>query len=127
MNKLLKNNKDGFTLLEVLFSIVILSVGLLGLAAMQMTAIKGNTYGNKLSIATELIENQMEAFRNTPFDQIDDITLAPVAGYEYYQREAVVQDNTPLADAKTITVTVKWTDTNGPKTHEISVKTIMTN
>jgi len=36
-------NEKGFTLLEVIVAISVLTIGLLGVASMQVSAIKGNT------------------------------------------------------------------------------------
>lgn len=38
----LENNSNGFTLVEVLVALVILSIGLLGVAGMQISSMKGN-------------------------------------------------------------------------------------
>ncbi len=56
-------NEKGFTLLEVLISVAILSVGLLGIAVMQDAAIQGTVFGSKMSVGTNLADEMMERIR----------------------------------------------------------------
>lgn len=58
------NIQKGFSLLEVLISVVVLSIGLLGIAALQMNAIRYNHAAQLRSIAISQIGNivdRMEA------------------------------------------------------------------
>ena len=50
----------GFTLLEVLIALSILSIGLLTLAEMTTYVIRGNTLGSKITRATVLAEDKLE-------------------------------------------------------------------
>jgi prepilin-type N-terminal cleavage/methylation domain-containing protein len=60
----------GFSLIEVLISLVILAVGLLGLALFQTTAIKGNAIASKWTVATELAQDRLERFRHVGWASI---------------------------------------------------------
>jgi prepilin-type N-terminal cleavage/methylation domain-containing protein len=62
--------KEGFSLIEVLVALVILAVGLLGLALFQTTAIKGNAIASKWTVATELAQDRLERFRHVGWDNI---------------------------------------------------------
>lgn len=60
----------GFSLIEVLVSLAILAVGLLGLALFQTTAIKGNVIASKWTVATELAQDRLERFRHVDWASI---------------------------------------------------------
>jgi len=60
-------NKKGLTLIEVLIAIVILAVGLLGVAVLQYMAIGGNAFGREMQIATKLGQELLEVTRSTSF------------------------------------------------------------
>lgn len=58
----------GFTLLEVLIALAILSVGLLALAQMQIAAINGNLSASKMTIATTLAQDKIEELKGLDYD-----------------------------------------------------------
>lgn len=123
--------KDGFSLIEVLISLTILAVGLLGLALLQTTAVKGNEIANKSTVATELAQDTLERFRRVAWanvlSQADtaafNATQTPiyaslpasagdsvtVRGTTYY-RIWRVDPNVATATLKTITVWCCWQD-----------------
>jgi len=62
MNHLKTNNK-GFTLIEVLISVFLLSVGLLAVAAMQTIAMTGSSSSNNTTLSTQLAEEMVDRIR----------------------------------------------------------------
>jgi len=58
-----RRKESGFTLIEVLFAVVFLSIGLLGIAAMQDIAISRNVDGRRLTVATNLAAEMLERIR----------------------------------------------------------------
>lgn len=56
-------NQSGFTLVEVLISIVLLSIGLMAVAAMQATAISGNKHSANGTTAVKLAEYMVDVIR----------------------------------------------------------------
>jgi len=61
----------GFTLIEVLVAIVILTFGLLAVGSMQISAIRGNFMGGNTSIALSLASEKMEDLLNKDFNHAD--------------------------------------------------------
>ena len=66
-----KNREQGFTLIEVLVAIVILTVGLLAVGTMQISAIRGNFMSGNTSIALSLASEKMEDLLNKDFNHAD--------------------------------------------------------
>jgi type IV pilus assembly protein PilV len=102
---------------------VILAIGLLGVAAMQLNAISGNAYGNKLNEATERVQVKMEALRNLTYDEVEP--EAEVTDADGFTRRTIVRNNTPEFGAKTVEVQVSWADQTGRKNHQITFRTII--
>lgn len=124
--------EEGFSLIEVLVALTILAVGLLSLALLQVTAIKGNADAAKSSIATDLAQTKLELFRrdawtaignstNTTFDAgttpiyasvpSDAGDNVAVRGTMFYRIWRVLPNATD--SLKTITVWTCWQDDRG--------------
>ena len=61
-------NNKGFTLLEILIAMLILSFGLLALAGMQVSGIKGNAGAIALTEAAVIGTNKIEQLMALPYD-----------------------------------------------------------
>ena len=62
-----RTGEHGFTLIEVMMAIVILTVGLLSLAQMMVLATNSNTLSGRLTSASALAKEQLERLKATPF------------------------------------------------------------
>jgi Tfp pilus assembly protein PilV len=88
----------------VLISIVILSVGLLGVAFMQVSGTRGNTVGREMSQASFLAQRQMESLIQQGYDSVGNGTTTS-SGFDisWNATEAVFLD-----DTKTVRLKVTW-------------------
>ncbi|MFH0844696.1 MAG: prepilin-type N-terminal cleavage/methylation domain-containing protein [Pseudomonadota bacterium] len=115
---------DGFSLVEMLVAISILAVGLLGMAALQGTAIRGNAFGMRNTEAVALIEDKIEEYKNTPYANIAEgsTTETNLGTSGIFTRTTTVQKDVPVNDTKTLTVQISWSD---PTSHTFSFQTII--
>jgi prepilin-type N-terminal cleavage/methylation domain-containing protein len=81
----------GFSLIEVMIAMAILSIGLLAVAAMQTAAVHNNRTGNTYTQATALVRDQMELIKS---GDIDDNLLTPV-GLDENDADSEVTTNDP--------------------------------
>ena len=58
-----KYRQSGFSMVEVLVAIILLTVGLLALATMQTQSVASNNFGNQLTEATFLAQDKMEELK----------------------------------------------------------------
>lgn len=113
MNKFLKSK--GFSLIEVLIALVILSISLLALAGLMTTTTKNNAFGGNLTEAATLAQDRLEELRVTGWDNIvNGNDTNPIRGLNYNRAWTVVLGpNSPLPphdNEKRVTVTVNWND-----------------
>lgn len=128
MRSFQQSNK-GFTLVEVLIAMFILAVGLLGIASMQVTAIRANSEANTLSVASSLAQGVMEELmakdNDDPLFSVDaaDVVwdLAPddagetnlsINGAGTYSATCTIDADNPVSNVARIDVVV----TNGIRT-----------
>ena len=126
---------SGFTLIEIVVALLVLTIGLLGMAGLSIEVMKGNKSSNQISTATALAQDKMEELRGIGYEGMmnDDPTetkyfrkdLVPRNAQDNetrYRRDVVTADSTYdtngnvttnpddliLTATKTVTVTVYW-------------------
>lgn len=106
-------DQRGFTLLEVIFAISILTFGILAVGSMQISSIRGNNLASNLTEGTCIACDRMELLMTRSYTHADlasGITHSdpnPPAGYAVSWQ---IDSNFPIANTKTVTVTVTWAD-----------------
>lgn len=109
-----RKNQSGFSLIEVLISLVILAVGLMALAQLQVAAIRGIAFARHMTAATQLAERNIEWLRSMPYDATDpspvvkdenDVAITDQAGKSIFLDDsqgpanpASLQDALPTAN-----------------------------
>lgn len=87
----IRSSQEGYFLLEILITVVVLSLGLLGVAAMQYTGLRDNNRSNERSLATILAYDLIDRMRanrigaqngNYIVDDPNDPPDPPASGYD---------------------------------------------
>jgi type IV pilus modification protein PilV len=122
LNKYIRK-PEGFTLIEVVAGLIILAVGLLGIAAMQVTSTKSSSFSSNVTQATILAQDRLEYLRNLSYGHFD---LSSGQHNEGTISDTIFSRKYKIAEdagnsMKTIIVTVQWTDRGN---HSISFSTI---
>jgi prepilin-type N-terminal cleavage/methylation domain-containing protein len=68
--------RGGFTLIEMMFAMVIMAAGLLAMLAVQVQALQQGRYGRHTTEAMQIGRDQMERFMRLPWG---DVSVQPVA------------------------------------------------
>ena len=116
-------SRKGFTLTEVLLGFVILAVGILAIAAMQITSTRGGYSSNNVTRATIFAQDKLEYLKNPSYRNSNlsggQHNEGTISGSIFSRQYTIVED--AGNSMKTITVTVQWTDRGN---HSISFSTI---
>jgi type IV pilus modification protein PilV len=113
----LSNKSKGFSLVEVLIALVILSVSLLALAGLMVQTTHNNSFGNHMTEASTVAQDIFERLRARPYNSM---TCGP-SDYVYgssgqrYKRDCAMVKTTDDTQAQA-RITVTWSD---PTNHEI--------
>ncbi|MBI2218344.1 MAG: prepilin-type N-terminal cleavage/methylation domain-containing protein [Candidatus Rokubacteria bacterium] len=120
----------GLTLPEILVAMAVLTIGLLGMASALVVSSAGVSAGitggqgaiergAAVSTAMMLAQERLEQVKRAPYTitgPVDQITAAnfpteafgSITGYANFSRSVAIQDSTPGANMKTVTVTVRY-------------------
>lgn len=119
-------NKKGFTLLEVMITMVIFAIGLMGLASMHIMAIKGNSFGQQMTVASTLAQNQLEEMRQNAGALTNGNDTVTDHNGITYARTWTVTPNTPQTNMNTVLINVVWTGPTGTGTEALRTVTMRT-
>jgi prepilin-type N-terminal cleavage/methylation domain-containing protein len=134
----LKDHKKGFTLIEILISVVILSIGLVAALFLQLLTIKHGSQADHLTVASMLAESEIERLKTfTNFNEIPD---AVPSGLEHltregelctagtdrciYSRRTTLTPRVPTTRSHSIEVDIFWNDSLG--NHELNYNAVLT-
>lgn len=74
LNLSLKGKRKGFTLMEVVIGIALVGIALLGLAQVFTYSIINNSRSERMSVATYLAQQQIDALRSLTADELNTLT-----------------------------------------------------
>jgi len=117
MNDSIKSR--GFSLIEILIALVILSISLLALAGLMATTTQNNSFGGHLTEAATFAQDKLEELRAGSWVTITPGSdLIPQPNGINYSRIWNVATN---GNHKTITMTVNWNDQTSHSINFLSV------
>ena len=119
-------NQKGFSLLEVMLGLLILAIGLLGMATLTTKSVWVNANANHLTEAMNIGQAEMEKLKIAPWGTLvnGSSTVTSQTGKVFTNSWSV----TTTGKLKDVTLTTSWVDgtnpeTNQPVTHMIDLKT----
>lgn len=121
MKRYLKEN-EGFTILEVMTSMLIMSISLLLLLNLAMVALQGNTWASETTTVNQLLQQQLEQLRNLPQDVLPESGEDTVNGVHRVWTVSTVRSH-----LRQVSITGTWMGREASDTHATTMTTyIMT-
>lgn len=117
----------GFTLIEVLVGLLILTIGLLAISVLVPTAYTNFTSSGTDTLALAFAQQRLDQLRALPYTDSNlsagthADTGANAPSDSNYTRSYQVEADTPVAGVKRLTVTV-----TGPRSRQVQLKTLIT-
>jgi Tfp pilus assembly protein PilV len=120
----LKPNNAGFSFIDVMLALVVLTFGVLAMADLHILSKRNNTTAQTLTAAEGVAEAKMEEIKNSTYANVvaEPATSVTSSGLAF-TRTVAVTTNSPTTNAKTVTVTVSWTENS--QAHSIPLTTII--
>lgn len=124
-----KKIKVGFTIIEALIAVTVLTVGFVSVIQIFPGVIGLNSRSKDLTIASHLAEMKLEEFIATPYTQLTIGTQPtnPIAfndeGFNKYKWQVEITKPPELTDIKQIEVTVYWGNNNQYNTDLVTYQT----
>jgi prepilin-type N-terminal cleavage/methylation domain-containing protein len=104
--------EHGFSLIEVLLATAVMAIVFIALAGLFNTLHQVNARANTLTITTQLAQQQLEKYRNTPYTSIAVGTT---------DISSILTPYKNIGGPKSATTTVVQTDPNGLKSVDIKI------
>jgi prepilin-type N-terminal cleavage/methylation domain-containing protein len=119
-----RSQQHGFTLMEVLVALVVLSIGMLGMSRLTVSTVSVHRANDRLAKASALLQDSMERIKHTGYSYGGAVTNAvtndygslssyntyggTTFNYSLFKRVTSVAAQSPATNMKTVTVTIFW-------------------
>lgn len=129
----LLTDQRGFTLIEIFIAIVILTVGLLGMAALTTGVVRGNLAGKNITTATVIAQSCFEENRRVGYSSAGAVpaggsnscvtgsATVNLGGVSFTRNLTI---DTSVSNIKTLMVVVSWSE-GAVGAKSITLKTIL--
>lgn len=107
----------GFSLIEILFALTFLAVGIMAVAMMIPAGTRGVTQSRVLTSGLMAAQVKLEQLKGTTYSSLAVGTFNDST--TYYKRTWTVTDSIPMAGCKKIQVTVNWNDSHGTQSTQL--------
>ncbi len=105
-----RSDRRGFTLIEIMVGLVLLTIGALSLAAMSATVANANRDSTNRTRADQLLHEKVEELQSMNYGDIesgdDDFDVGDIA----FTVTWTVENDTPVNDVKRVTLVANWTE-----------------
>jgi Tfp pilus assembly protein PilV len=109
---------EGFSLIEVVFALTFLAVGILAVASMIPAGTRGVSQSRVLTSSLMAAQVKLEQLKGTPFASLAAGTFRDTTSV--FVRTWTVTDSVPMAGCKKIDVVARWTDSHGTESTQLT-------
>jgi len=115
--------QKGFSLIEVLIGLIILAIGILAVAGMQITSIVGTSFSSNLTQASVIAQDRLEFLKGLSLNdaRLNTGTYPDPPNIGIFTRSYQANRNAN-PNFVTITYTISWSEKGVP--HTVSFRTI---
>ena len=103
---------NGFTLIEILIGVVIVSIASLGISNLSIGIIRGDSFSRRLTTATTLAQDQMENVKRLKYKNASTLAgtenYGDILNYNEYKRITFIENDLPMENMSTVTVEINW-------------------
>ena len=110
--------EGGFSLIEVLFALTFLAVGILAVSSMIPAGTRGVSESRVLTTGLMAAQVKLEQLKGTPYMSLAAGTFSDTTSV--FTRTWTVTDSVPMTGCKRIQVTVSWTDARGSQSTRLT-------
>ena len=110
-----RRGQQGFSLLEILIAMTVLSIGLLVVAQMIPTASAWGVATRNMNQATEMSQSVMERLKALPYNSVWLSAGTHVDTLNQRIITYTIQDDIPVAGTKRIDLTLSWVGAKGAR------------
>jgi prepilin-type N-terminal cleavage/methylation domain-containing protein len=108
-----RRSQAGFTLIEMVVSMLVFSVAVMGLASTMAVAVASDTHAGEQTRALALASQRLEEIKAVPYTQVKSepttsVNSMGVEGSGPYKRTVTVAEGAEGANTKSVTVSVQY-------------------